>query len=71
MIFGINTTRDISKSKFHSPFRNITRGIYAKYHYQSCCYLYEFARFVILFFDWYAEIVKPIREELDVFNPSD
>ena len=36
--------------KFHSPngswnyvqqFRNITRGIYAKYHYKSCYYLYK------------------------------
>ena len=26
---------------------------------------------MILFFDWLAEIEKPIREELDVFDPSD
>ena len=36
VIFGINTTRDISKLS-----RNITRGIYAKYHYKSCYYLYK------------------------------
>ena len=39
MIFGINTTHDISKL---SQFRNITRGIYAKYLYKSCYYLDKF-----------------------------
>ena len=36
MIFGINTTSDISKLS-----NNITRGIYAKYHSKSCYYLYK------------------------------
>ena len=26
---------------------------------------------MIIFFDWWAEIDRPIREELDVFDPSD
>ena len=33
--------------------------------------LSECARSVILFFDWYAEMDKPITEGLDVFDPSD
>ena len=50
MIFGINTTSDISKltqislayNTFNEQqFRNITLGIYAKYHYKSCYYLYK------------------------------
>ena len=52
MIFGINTTRDISKLpqislaynglwNYVKQFWNITRGIYAKYHYKSCYYLYK------------------------------
>ena len=35
MIFGINTTRDISELRTTISIRNITRGIYAKYHYKS------------------------------------
>ena len=31
----------------------------------------EFARCVILFFDWLAKIDKTVREELEVFNPRD
>ena len=53
MIFGINTTRDISKLsqislahrlvKLLITILKITRGIYAKYHYknESCYYLYK------------------------------
>ena len=26
---------------------------------------------MIIFFDWWAEIDRPFREELDVFDPSD
>ena len=33
--------------------------------------LSKFTRSVIIFFDWWAEIDRPIREELDVFDPSD
>ena len=39
MIFCINTTRDISKLSqitYVIQFRNITRGIYAKYQYKLC-----------------------------------
>ena len=48
MIFGINTCENCPK--FHSPngswnyvkqFWNITRGIYVKYHFKSCYYLYK------------------------------
>ena len=55
MIFGINTTFVVFQNclKFHEllgelnyvwQFRNITRGIYAKYHYKSCYYLKLFYR---------------------------
>ena len=33
--------------------------------------LSKFTRSVIIFFDWWAEIDRPSREELDVFDPSD
>ena len=33
--------------------------------------LSKFTRSVIIFFGWWAEIDRPIREELDVFGPSD
>ena len=39
MIFCINTTRDVSR--LSQRFRNITRGIYAKYQYKSCYNLYK------------------------------
>ena len=44
VVFGINTAHDISKlsqiSKLHEQYQNITHGIYAKYQYKSCYYLY-------------------------------
>ena len=39
MIFCINTTRDVSR--LSQQFRNISRGIYAKYQYKSCYNLYK------------------------------
>ena len=59
MIFGINTTRDISKLShlllasvgswnYVWQFRNITRGTYAKYDYKSWYYLHkQFAFFYL------------------------
>ena len=33
--------------------------------------LSEFARSLIVFFYWWAEIDRPIREELNIFDPRD
>ena len=44
MIFGIKNHKWYFQivSNYVQQFRNITSGIYAKYHYKSCHYLYKF-----------------------------
>ena len=43
MVFGINTTRDISKiSKLRITILKYQYSIHAKSHYKSFCYLHEF-----------------------------
>ena len=58
MIFGINTTRDISKLLFkNKQFWNITGGIYANYHY-----LYWFSGFFnLFFFVWFNVLIERLN----------